>query len=1085
MNDKKWIRSSVAMILSSLIISSSATALTASAADAAAATTDNTASESDVVADDSNEEPQSSDIYIESFSVSPSLSSYLYANQALTFYVSVKNADVSYDSYTSSNITITKGGEQVAVLDYQYTDNGRKSWTPTETGTYTAKVYIQDWYGNIATKEITFDVVEATIESFTISPSSVVAVGSEVEFNATFKNATMHYGVYGQENIVIKKNGKEVATVSDRYNSNLKWTPTETGKYTATMNFKDFYGFAAEPKTISFEVVDELSATLSVPGGTTVPVARNFPINAAAAGGKGPYQYQFTLTRNGNETLVQDFSSSSTADFNCMTPGDFYTAKVTTKDASGQEVTKTLDLKAVYVLTSGIKTSTSDAVPGETVNIQASASTAQVPVTFKYEVAGETDTISTKLTTKSDGTADWVPAKAGNYNITVNMLFGNTVINTNTFAYTVKESDVAVKASVTPGTSIPVNCTVKVEAAATGGKGPYQYQFSDDYTGTVLQAFSSSDTFELTPDEVGAYNIVVTVKDAYGNTSQDRVLLTAQQVGFQWVIVSPTGAVPGQSIRLMAATNNYHISTTFRYIIDGEDTSEIIDSQTGTSTWTPTKAGTYNITTQILFNGTVINAKTTSYTVEESDLSASVKFDGSATVPVGFKVGIDASAQKGSGSYTYKYSYVLNGKETVIKDFTADTHVDFTPKSAAAYTIKVTAKDAYGNTATATKKLTAAEVNFTSFVASPKSVKEGETVKLVAVADNYNIPLTYRYTATKDGASEVLTADASGAAQWTPKSAGNYTITAEMLYNDSVVTTKTITYTVEKKVSDNLVTIYYKGYAAPQIEYQLSDGKWSESAAMTRVTAIDGVTHKYTINLGTESQAVVRFNNGKGKTDDLAGQNYTFTKGLYTYQGGMISTMKNRDMLKTNTLVSTPSVSAETIALGKKVTVSCQSTGGTGKYEYSFSYRKLNSTKWTTKQSFAANNSIDIKPGALGKYVVCVKVRDGSGIAQKKYFVVDVVDSVAAASNISATSIKLGEKITATGAATGGSGKYEYAVFYKKKTSEKWSTIQNYGKNSVVNITPAVATTYDICVKVKDKVTGTIDKQYFEVEVTK
>lgn len=144
MNDKKWIRSSVAMILSSLIISSSATALTASAADAAAATTDNTASESDVVADDSNEEPQSSDIYIESFSVSPSLSSYLYANQALTFYVSVKNADVSYDSYTSSNITITKGGEQVAVLDYQYTDNGRKSWTPTETGTYTAKVYIQD-----------------------------------------------------------------------------------------------------------------------------------------------------------------------------------------------------------------------------------------------------------------------------------------------------------------------------------------------------------------------------------------------------------------------------------------------------------------------------------------------------------------------------------------------------------------------------------------------------------------------------------------------------------------------------------------------------------------------------------------------------------------------------------------------------------------------------------------------------------------------------------------------------------------------------------------------------------------------------
>ena len=64
----------------------------------------------------------------------------------------------------------------------------------------------------------------------------------------------------------------------------------------------------------------------------------------------------------------------------------------------------------------------------------------------------------------------------------------------------------------------------------------------------------------------------------------------------------------------------------------------------------------------------------------------------------------------------------------------------------------------------------------------------------------------------------------------------------------------------------------------------------------------------------------------------------------------------------------------------------------------------------------------------------------------------------------------------------GGSGGYTYAVFYKQKAQTNWTTKQNFTENSTVTIKPANATTYDVCVKVKDS-DGTVAKQYFTVEV--
>ena len=182
-------------------------------------------------------------------------------------------------------------------------------------------------------------------------------------------------------------------------------------------------------------------------------------------------------------------------------------------------------------------------------------------------------------------------------------------------------------------------------------------------------------------------------------------------------------------------------------------------------------------------------------------------------------------------------------------------------------------------------------------------------------------------------------------------------------------------------------------------------------------------------------------------------------------------------------LKNTSTSSAETISLGSTVTVNAKATGSTGFYTYAVYYKQKAQTKWTTKQDFKANNTIAVKPAKATTYDICVKVKDDKGTIVKKYFTVNVTD-FKNTSTISATEITLGKTVKVSCSATGSTGFYQYAVYYKKTSDTKWTMQQNYSSNNTVTFKPTEATTYDICVKVKDN-QDNIVKKYFTVTVTK
>ena len=109
-------------------------------------------------------------------------------------------------------------------------------------------------------------------------------------------------------------------------------------------------------------------------------------------------------------------------------------------------------------------------------------------------------------------------------------------------------------------------------------------------------------------------------------------------------------------------------------------------------------------------------------------------------------------------------------------------------------------------------------------------------------------------------------------------------------------------------------------------------------------------------------------------------------------------------------------------------------------------------------------------------------MKDSTGKVEQTFSSVKVYPKFVNSSKIASNSIKLGQTVSILAVANGGSGKYEYAFYYKKAQDESWTAINEFGHCLRAEFTPKKATAYDICVKVKDS-NGRVEKKYFTLTV--
>lgn len=183
-------------------------------------------------------------------------------------------------------------------------------------------------------------------------------------------------------------------------------------------------------------------------------------------------------------------------------------------------------------------------------------------------------------------------------------------------------------------------------------------------------------------------------------------------------------------------------------------------------------------------------------------------------------------------------------------------------------------------------------------------------------------------------------------------------------------------------------------------------------------------------------------------------------------------------------VVNNSTIDTTEIILGKSVKLTGAATGGTGSYTYAVFYKQASQTTWTKAQDYKSSITAAVTPKAATTYNIRVKVKDSAGKITNKDFTVKVNGKLANKSTIDKTTAKLGQSFDLTGVATGGTGGYTYAVFYKQASQTSWTKAQDYQSEITAAVTPKAATTYTIRVKLKDS-NGTIVNKDFTVKVTK
>ena len=182
-------------------------------------------------------------------------------------------------------------------------------------------------------------------------------------------------------------------------------------------------------------------------------------------------------------------------------------------------------------------------------------------------------------------------------------------------------------------------------------------------------------------------------------------------------------------------------------------------------------------------------------------------------------------------------------------------------------------------------------------------------------------------------------------------------------------------------------------------------------------------------------------------------------------------------------LSNTSKLSADSVILGKSITVNCAAKEGTAPYTYAVYYRKAGTTKWSTVQGYKANSIVTITPKAAVAYEVRVAVKDANGKIARKDMTLAVKKPFTNTSKLNADTIKLGEKVKVRCFAENGEKPYIFSVQYKKSSSTKWTNVAVNSTNNIFVLKPGAATNYDILVTAESP-DGQVSKKTQTLTVT-
>ena len=507
----------------------------------------------------------------------------------------------------------------------------------------------------------------------------------------------------------------------------------------------------------------------------------------------------------------------------------------------------------------------------------------------------------------------WQFNKSGTYRVRVysKESYGSTsyVMAEKTVTVSPKKEFKIDNAEVFPSDSTYVNGYVSCYITASGGKTPYTYEFGYTQDGNTKTEKTTSSSYCFYAKKGGDITVFAKVTDADGKTlTKTFKPIKVNTLTIKNIVTSPTSPqYVGTKINIKAdieySQSKYGRYNYLKYEIkkDGNVVETLEDPYNNSVDWTPTEAGNYTITCNMGDMSGQSATKTVNYVVNKKDTTDNIVAiyyvgyqspyihyqveNGSWTNAPGYKM----TATNEKNGYSHKYVINLGDKNYANVCFN-DGNGNWDSNNGKNYRFN---KGTYTFKNGVITPVEDDKFGIESFDITPADgkIEAGDYVSMKVTLKNATSDAVSKFTYLDSNNHEVTIYDYAGASGclWQFNKSGTYRVRVYSKENygstNYVMAEKTVTV---DKASENVVTIYYKGYSTPYIHYQVGDGSWTDAPGykMTSTNEKTGYTHKYTIDLGTSTYANVCFNNGNGSWDSRNGQNYHFEKGTYTFSNG-------------------------------------------------------------------------------------------------------------------------------------------------------------------------------------------------------
>ncbi len=877
---------------------------------------------------------------------------------------------------------------------------------------------------------------------------------------------------------------EEWTTIQDfSENSTAEFSAAQEGKYEIKVVAADASGNTDE-KILevtafnAFTNASELSSEVSVLGNAVT-------IKGKASGGSAPFKYSAYYRIAGNKSWKVISEDSDEPDISFEPKGtENYEIKSSIKDSAGRTQEKEMQLKVISQL-KNLSTFSAVSIPEKgSVNISCSAKggLGKLQYAVSYRIYGSKSWEMLQDYSENK-TVVFTPGIAGVFEVRVSVMDEmQTVVDKNT---KITAADTLVNNSKLSADTVILGKSVTINSAAAGGIAPYTYaafyRLKGNENWIKLQDYSSESAVAFTPKGSGTYELRSTIKDSAGKTSRKEftVQSAAELKNISTVSASSVALNKEADIKCASKGGFGKIKYAVYSRLSSENDWTVIQelSENKTAKFLTSVPGIYYIKVDAVDETGKTVSKQIKITAADT-LTNSVSLS-SDTLISGKKAIIDISASGGIAPYTYAAFYRLKGNTNWIKisDYTSNSSIGFTPKTAGTYELRCNTKDSSGKAVRTEMDINVIAPLKNTSLRSASSVIVGKSMDINCSAKGGQGSYTFAVYSKLSGSDDnVLIQDFSEnkTVKFAPEKSGNYEIT--VIAKDELQNTaeKKITVTAFDDLKNNI---------------ELSDNTTVTGGSITINCQGTGGTAPYTYAAfyrlkGNENWIRIRSYSENSVFEFVPKSKGTYELRLNAKDSDGKAARTETEVEVVPTLKNISSLSSGAVIIGKSIEINCEATGGIGELEYRVTASLAGSGEVQVIKEYSAEKYVSFDPDVPGTYEITVTARDtkNNKISKKLQFV--AAEPVQNTSTISSGVIMTGETVTINCSSTDGIEPCRYAVYYRKQGSEKWATAQSYKAETTVVLTPASAAVYEIKTSVKDA-GGYIDDKIMTVRVLK